>query len=478
MSSVVLYNPKSSPAGKAVMPLSLLAVGAMLEGRTSYRIVDGNLVPDALDVLDQAVGNGTRVIGMTVMPGPQLEQAVPLTRELKRRHRDLRVVWGGYFPTMYPETVSGSGLVDVVVRGHNDLSLGALFEALAEGQSPEAVITGPSALPDMNALPPFPYHRIDVSGYARKTFMGRRTLSHHSSYGCPFECNFCAVVNMVGGRYRAESAERAAGVTRRLVDDYGADAVEFYDNNFFVDEVRTAEFCGRIEKLGIQWWAYGRIDTMLRFSDRTWHAMASSGLRMVFLGAETGSDEGLARMNKGGVQTVEQAVEIAGRMRAHGIVPEMSFMLGNPPDPEEDAERTMRFIGRVKRANPETEVVLYIYAPVPVDGALYRLAAESGFNFPSTLEEWSRSRWTEFAQHRTSALPWMTRKLHRRIHDYQRVLHAAFPTVTDRNLTGIRRTLLRAAGTWRYRTGLFRYPIELRALGRLIPYQRPDTAGF
>jgi radical SAM superfamily enzyme YgiQ (UPF0313 family) len=44
-----------------------------------------------------------------------------------------------------------------------------------------------------------------------------------------------------------------------------------------------------------------RIDTMqMYYSDRTWELMRDSGLKMVFLGAESGSDETLQRMNKGG----------------------------------------------------------------------------------------------------------------------------------------------------------------------------------
>src|SRR3990172_9371931 len=127
-----------------------------------------------------------------------------------------------------------------------------------------------------------------MARYLRRTFMGARTIAHHSSYGCPFLCNFCAVVNMVGGRWLAQSAERAAGVATRLVRDFGADAVEFYDNNFFVHEARTAEFAERISPLHIGWWGESRIDTMLRYSDRTWQLMRDSGLRMVFLGAESG----------------------------------------------------------------------------------------------------------------------------------------------------------------------------------------------
>ena len=47
-------------------------------------------------------------------------------------------------------------------------------------------------------------------------------MTHHSSYGCPFFCNFCAVVNMVNGRWLAQSAERTASVARLLVERWKA----------------------------------------------------------------------------------------------------------------------------------------------------------------------------------------------------------------------------------------------------------------
>ena len=88
---LILYNPKSNPTGKAILPMSLLALGAKLEGRCDYRIVDGNL--EALDARD------AEIVAMTVMPGPQLSDAVAQARKLKRLNPDTRVVWGGYFPT-------------------------------------------------------------------------------------------------------------------------------------------------------------------------------------------------------------------------------------------------------------------------------------------------------------------------------------------------------------------------------------------
>ena len=43
---------------------------------------------------------------------------------------------------------------------------------------------------------------------------------------------------------------------------------------------------------------------------------------------------------------------------------------------------------------------------------------------------------------------------------------------------GMDRFALRAASSWRYHLGIYRYPYELRPLQRLLAYQRPETCGF
>ncbi|HEY5569826.1 MAG TPA: radical SAM protein [Gammaproteobacteria bacterium] len=488
---IILYNPQSSPNKKPVLPMSLLAVGALLEGKYDYEIVDGNLVDDGLDSLTRAIGrSGADILGVTVMPGPQLAEALPICRALRKRFPALKIVWGGYFPTMHARTVLESGVVDYVVRGHNEASFRGLVSCIRDGYAAddlpgvcrrvegEVRLNAMGGVPDMEQLRDFPYARVDVQRYLRPTFIGTRTISHHASYGCPFRCNFCAVVNMVDGRYSAQSAEHMARVVAKLVREYGANAVEFYDNNFFVGESRVAEFCERILDLGIGWWGYGRIDTMLKFSDRTWSLLRDSGLKMVFMGAETGSDEVLRRMNKGGRQTTDQALEIAARMRRFGVVPEMSFVLGNPPEPEEDVTRTLEFVRRIKAVNPATEIILYLYSPVPLAGDMLTAAVASGFEFPKSLDEWARADWVDFAQHRSADLPWLTDGVKRRLRNFQRVMHAAYPTTTDPRLTGTRRALLRLLGGWRYALRFYGFPLELRIMERLLPYQRPEVSGF
>jgi anaerobic magnesium-protoporphyrin IX monomethyl ester cyclase len=473
--------------------MSLLALGALLEGEQDYRIVDGNIEADAFAAVDRAIREtGADVLAVTVMPGPQLSDAVPLCRKLKGRHPGLSVVWGGYFPTQHWEACLRAPYVDYVVRGHGEEVFRALLDALRRGEDPtaleglayrdpqtrEPVSNALAPIPDPDRLPDFPYHHIDPARYIRRTFLGDRTLPHHSSYGCPFQCNFCAVVNLVNGRWLPQSAERTARVARELVERWRVDAVEFYDNNFFVHEARTAEFAERIRDLSIAWWGEARIDTLLKYSPKSWRLMRDSGLRMVFLGAESGSDEVLRRMNKGGTASAEKTLEIAGRMAEYGIVPEFSFVLGNPPDPEADARQTIEFIRRVKRLNPAAEVILYLYTPVPLAGELYEQAKAHGFRFPETLEEWTDPGWVEFSQRRSSHMPWLEDPLRRHIRDFERVLNAYYPTTTDIRLTGPRRALLRVLSAWRYNRGVYRFPLELRAAQRVFAYQRPETSGF
>jgi len=490
---IILFNPPSNATRKPVLPMSLLAVGALLDGVHDYRIIDGNLVHDPLEVLDQAIREtGSDLLAITVMPGPQLSHAVPISRELKARHPSLTIVWGGYFPTQHYDVTLRADYVDYVVRGHGELIFRAFVDAFVAGKDPYdisglayrhplsgEVVSNPLApIPHPDRMPDFPYHQIDMPRYVRPTFMGRRTLPHHSSYGCPFRCNFCAVVNMVNGRWFTQSAERTAGVARQMVENVGVDSVEFYDNNFFVHEKRTAEFAERIMDLQIAWWGEGRIDTLLNYSNRNWELMRDAGLRMVFLGAESGSDETLKRMNKGGTASTAKTLAIARKMADYKIVPEFSFVLGNPPDPETDVRQSIEFIRTVKQVNPAAEIILYMYTPVPLAGELYDQAKAEGFAFPETLEGWIDNSWQEFAQRRSSNMPWLDDPLRRRVHNFERVLNAYYPTVTDPRLGGSWRRVLRSASAWRYRTRYYNHPLELRALQKLLAYQRPETSGF
>jgi hypothetical protein len=259
---------------------------------------------------------------------------------------------------------------------------------------------------------------------------------------------------------------------------YGADAVQFHDMDFFISEARTKAIADRIARLGMTWWALGRVDELMRYKAATWAALKASGLRMVFCGAESGSTETLQRMNKGGTAAAELTIGLAARMKSYGIVPEFSFVVGNPPDPEADLAQTLTFIRRIKQINEATEIILYVYSPVPSDGHIYEATQHAGFAFPETLDDWISDKWQAFALRRDPATPWSQGDVRRRVRDFESVLNAYYPTVTDTRMTPARRVLLRAASAWRYHTQAYAKPLELNLLQRAFRYQRPETTGF
>jgi radical SAM superfamily enzyme YgiQ (UPF0313 family) len=402
-----------------------------------------------------------------------------------------RIVWGGSFPTQHADTVLAAPYVDFVIRSQGEQPLLQLLAAL-RGERPFETVQSLSWKRDdgtivknaagpmipLDDLPDYPYERVDMNRYIHPTYLGQRTVAHNSSFGCPFACSFCAVVAMTNRRWLAQSPSRVHAILERLHREYRIDSVMMHDMDFFIAEARVHEFSERIAPLGLSWWALGRIDTLMRYSDATWTAMARSGLKMVFSGAESSSDVTLAAMNKGGTASPDLTVALAARMKAFGVVPEFSFVLGSPPDPEGDTAQTFEFIRRIKRVNPATEVILYTYTPVPAESALLETVESRGFAFPETLEEWASDKWRQAMMRRGDLMPWMDGDIKRRVRNFERVLNAFYPTVTDRRLTPLRRAILRAVSGWRYALRVYGAPYELRVLHRLMRYQRPETTGF
>ena len=250
---IVLVNPKSA-RWKHRLPMSILSLAAVLEGCYPYEIVDGNFETDLEAKLIRTVREtNAKYLGVTVMPGPQLLQAIPVTQKLRQLFPGLKIVWGGYFPSLHSTVVLESGSVDFVIRGQGELSFLELIDAI-EREAPFDGIQGLSFLrngavvhnpkrpvTDPNVLPPMPYHRVDMKRYIGKTYLGARTMTYHSSFGCPFLCGFCAVAAIYKSRWAGKKAPAVVEDVLWFKREHGVNAVEFVDNNFFVAEKRTLE---------------------------------------------------------------------------------------------------------------------------------------------------------------------------------------------------------------------------------------------
>lgn len=96
---ILLVNPRVTRPANRRFPLSVMSIGAALPTDVSWEIVDGNL--PGLDVLAtivahierQAAGpDPIKAVAMTVMPGPQLVNAVPLSKGLKARYPGMPII--------------------------------------------------------------------------------------------------------------------------------------------------------------------------------------------------------------------------------------------------------------------------------------------------------------------------------------------------------------------------------------------------
>ena len=112
---IILLNPRANKPRSRRYPLSLMAIGAMLEGREEYMIVDGN-VDDlrGADPWSSPDGKTPEMLAVTVMPGPQMVAAIPLCRAFKAKYPNVPIVWGGYFPSLYPDASLNAKYVDTV----------------------------------------------------------------------------------------------------------------------------------------------------------------------------------------------------------------------------------------------------------------------------------------------------------------------------------------------------------------------------
>ncbi|MBS1634758.1 MAG: B12-binding domain-containing radical SAM protein [Bacteroidetes bacterium] len=499
MSSVLLFNPRALNH-KPRIPNSILQVAASIEGKYDYTIIDGNLEKDPWSKIEAELKkNGVRFFGCTVMPGPQLKQAIPFSKKIREHFPHVKIIWGGYFPSNQPQAVLDSGFVDVIINGMGDKCFPELLNRLENEQTyndlsnlifkenGSIVKTRKDEIYQIDDLPALPYEKLNrfypLGQYLGKTYLGTKTIAYHSSFGCPFTCSFCAVVPIYNARWKGKSAQKIYNDIKYLKDNFGGNAIEFHDNNFFVSEKRVVEFAKLIKPENMVWWGEARIDTMDRYSDESLKLIREAGCKMIFYGAETGNDAILKQMDKGGTQTAAQIAAFAERLRRFDIIPEYSFVLGTPAATEAQVNKQIdddiEFIREIKKLNPATEIIIYTYSPVPTEGSeMYEQVKASGFSFPEKLEDWISPAWENFDLRKNPLTPWLKPYMIDKIKNFETVLNGYYPTVSDVQLTPLKRRIIKLISAVRYKTKIYNLPKEIRFLHHHWKYRRPEVEGF
>jgi radical SAM superfamily enzyme YgiQ (UPF0313 family) len=311
-------------------PLGLITLAALLPGGWEFRLADLNARPLHPDDWDWA--EIVMLTGMIV----QRDGLLSLIREAKQRHKT--VVVGGPYATSVPQEILEAG-ADFLVQGEGETSLPLWLAALQAGETHG--IIEPDGRPEMT-LSPVP--RFDLVNQDDYIVMGIQT-----SRGCPFNCEFCDIVNLFGRKPRYKNPDQVLAELETLYNLGWRREVFICDDNFIGNPTHARAI---LEKL-IPWMkSHGE-----PFSFWT-QASANLGQNMplvdlltaanfcnVFIGVES-PDEAVLVGNRKYQNVNDPLGESLDNIRANGLGVLASFIMGFDQEAGGAGDRICAFVAQ------------------------------------------------------------------------------------------------------------------------------------
>ncbi|GAB4489883.1 MAG: radical SAM protein [Saprospiraceae bacterium] len=203
--------------------------------------------------------------------------------------------------------------------------------------------TSRPVLHDLDSLPDPAWDLVDIESYKQIWLRhhGYFSLNLATTRGCPFKCNWCAKP-IYGNRYNSRSPERVASEIQMLIEKFGARHFWMADDIFGLKPGWVQRFRDLVleKNLKFEYKIQSRVDLLLK--EDTIDALAASGLRQVWVGAESGSQKILDAMDKG--TRVEEIREATKLLKKKGI--EVCFFLqfGYLGETKADIEATLDLV--------------------------------------------------------------------------------------------------------------------------------------
>lgn len=426
MTDVVLIYPKTGiDLGATVAPPhSVLAVCASLH-RKGYRvkIIDQRVNPNWREDLSRALETRPICVGISAMIGPQIYFAIEAAKAVRSKtDGKIPIVWGGPHPSTLPEQTLKSEYVDIVCIGESDITFLELVEALASHSpltdipglafkdGPEALVTAPRPLLDVETLLPVPWELVNVNDYIHPDFYLKKSSRSldvgQTSRGCPFLCGFCSSASIRQRKWRPMSAERSLQVIIEPVKRFNLNGIWIRDDEFYIDRERTQRICEGIIRAGLKvnWYTSGtRIDIFNKSTEAQIALLKRSGAGVLKFGAESGSNRILKLMNKG--ITTQDTIAANLKAKRHGIIPAFALMMGFPTETLEEIGETIDFALRLIKDNPRAQLESVApYTALP-GTPLFKMALEMGLEPPQALEGWANWMFDEY-DFKGKKMPW------------------------------------------------------------------------
>lgn len=285
-----------------------------------------------------------------------------LMRRLRADGVNAHFTMGGHFPSLSHEhALELAPQLDSVVRFEGELTLLELVDCLttrqdwrsiqgmAYRQSNYVVATPLRALVhDLDELP-YPDRAIQPH-----IILGRPVMQMLASRGCARTCSFCSIHmfyrSAPGKVVRTRRPAEIAREMKMLHEERGISLFLFQDDDFpvfgpawhrwtreFLAELYHHDLPGRI-----LWKINARADAI---DPELFAEMRDAGMYLVYMGLESGSEEGLVTLNKS--ITVQQNIRAVDCLKELGILFDFGFMLLDPSSTFESILENVAFLRRI-----------------------------------------------------------------------------------------------------------------------------------
>src|SRR4029079_9423434 len=351
----------------------------------SVRVVDIEQKPS--EILRIAQELNPILIGFSLIFQFFIDRYAALLYVLRLNGIDCHFTMGGHFPSLsYDQTLELVPELDSVVRFEGEATLLEMADALSVGRDwrdihgivyrreQEFIETPARAL--VENLDQLPYPERD---YEPEAVFGRSIMPILASRGCARTCSFCSIHTFYraapGRIVRTRKPAEVVREMRMLHEEQGITIFLFQDDDFplfgtvwrrwaneFVDELHRS---GLPEK--VIWKMNCRADAVDR---ELFIRMREAGLYLVYMGLESGSEQGLETLHK--QITVAQNLRAVKILKSIALMWEYGFMLLDPSSTFESIRENINFLRTILNDGclPVTFCRMLPYDGTPIKDAL------------------------------------------------------------------------------------------------------------
>jgi radical SAM superfamily enzyme YgiQ (UPF0313 family) len=258
-----------------------------------------------------------------------LREVVDLCKAHKKK-----IVIGGPYVTTSAETMPDA---DHIFLGEAEKTLPEFVRDLERGEAKR--IYQPPERPALSYTPVPDFGLADLKRYS--------AMSVQYSRGCPFQCEFCDIIEIYGRVPRTKSNEQMIAELDALLRVGWRGMVFLVDDNFIGNKRNVKHLLPHLadwsERHGRPFSFVTEASVNLAEDDELLGGMRKAGFRRVFLGIETPVENSLIEAKKN-QNTRGDLLDSVKKIQGYGMEVMAGFIVGFDNDPDDIFERQIRFI--------------------------------------------------------------------------------------------------------------------------------------